>query len=247
MRTPRDAVITAGGRVGGAFARAIGTDVKGLGRVRDATMLQRAIAAARGAGALRIAVVGGAEVREASDGTIDKLIPEHPSGAANVRAALASWAEDGPLLYLASDMPYVDADALRDFIDRVPEGVLAMPLAEESAYARRFPNAPPHGICLAGERVSNGGAFVIPAGARMRVDAFAARLFDARKSAWKMAALLGLPLLADFATRRLSIARLEAHALRVVGLPAIAIRAAAPELAFDCDTAADYEYACAHA
>jgi len=60
-----NAVITAGARVDGEFAGRIGTDVKALARIGNRTMLQASIEAARGAGATRIAVVGGAEIRAA--------------------------------------------------------------------------------------------------------------------------------------------------------------------------------------
>jgi CTP:molybdopterin cytidylyltransferase MocA len=246
VTVPFNAVITAGGRVEGAFARKIGTPVKALARVRGATLLERAIDSARAAGATRVAIVGGAEVRVAAAHRVERFIPEGSTGAENVLAALGAWPDDEPLLYLTSDMPYVDEPALRDFMGRVPPGALALPLAEALAYDRRFPGAPPHGVTLAGERVTNGGAFVIPPGTAHKIAAFATRFFDARKSLWSMGRLLGVALLAEFAMRRLTIARVENHALRVLGVSTLAIREAAPELAFDCDTLADYDYALAN-
>ncbi|MGZ3503332.1 MAG: NTP transferase domain-containing protein [Vulcanimicrobiaceae bacterium] len=238
-----NAVITAGGRVDGAYARAIGTQVKALATVRGSTMLERAIDAARAAGAARVAVVGGDEIRAVAAARVEKIVPEGASGSQNVYAALHAWPLDEPLLYLTSDMPYVHAAALRDFMTRVPPGTLALPLVEEADYERRFPGAPAHGLVLAGERITNGGAFVIPAGAVSIVETFATRFFDARKSLFSMARLLGFVLLAEFALRRLTISRLENHALRLLGIDAFAVRNSAPELAFDCDTLADLEYA----
>ena len=59
------AVVTAGGRVDGEYARLAGTTVKALAMVRGVSMLDRILDALRGAGATHIAVVGGAEVRAA--------------------------------------------------------------------------------------------------------------------------------------------------------------------------------------
>ena len=238
-----NAVITAGGRVEGAYARAIGTQVKALATVRGSTLLARAIEAAREAGAARIAIVGGDEVRTAVSDRVDKIVPEDVSGSQNVLAALNAWSFDEPLLYLTSDMPYVNGAVLHEFIARVPPDTLALPLTEEPDYERRFPGAPAHGLVLAGERITNGGAFLIPAGAASIVESVATRFFDARKSLFQMARLLGLVMLAQFALRRLTIARLEDHALRILGIQARAVRNSAPELAFDCDTLADLEYA----
>lgn len=237
------AVITAGGRVDAEFAQTIGTPVKALARIGGKTFLQLTIDALRAVGIERIAVVGGTEVRAACTGAVERVIDESADGAENLRRALHAWDESTPLLYLTSDMPFINADALRAFIARVPEGTLALPLTEWDDFARRFPGAPPFGVTLAREKVVNGGAFAIPAGAQARVERFATRFFDARKSVWRMARLTGPLLLLQFALRRLSVARLESHAQRLLGVPACAVRGAPPELAYDVDILAEYRYA----
>lgn len=241
------AVITAGGPIDGAFADLAGTSVKALAPVRGRTMLDRAIDAVRDCGIDAIAVVGNQEVREASRARVSKVIDSASTGARNVMLALGAWPDDAPLLYVTSDMPYVDGAALRDFIDRTPDGMLAMPLTEYGAFEGRFPSAPPFGITLDGERVVNGGAFVLPAGCSAQIAGVAAQFFDARKAPWRMASLVGLPFLLRFAFRRLSVARLETHAQRVLGIQAIGVRGCAPELGYDADVVEEYRYACEHA
>ncbi len=237
------AVVTAGGRIGGAYAARAGTDVKALAVVRGASMLDRTLDAARALGIEEIAVVGGEPVARACPGV--RVVPESADGAENVRRALAAWPDDGvALLYLTSDMPYVTAEALRDFVRRVPQDALAMPLAGATAYERRFVDAPPFGITLAGERVVNGGAFVLPGGAASRVAAVAARMFRARKRPLQMAALVGPRFLARLLLRRLSISDLEARARELLSIPVLAVRDCAPELAFDADGLEEYAYAC---
>lgn len=239
----RSAVITAGGRVEGEFARLIGTNVKALAALHGTTLLERAIAAARGAGAERIAVIGGEEVRTACAHLVERVIEEDERGAVNLQRALHAWSDDEPLLYLTSDMPFVTGDALRTFLAAAPERALALPLTEWRDFERRFPQAPPFGITLAGERVVNGGAFVIPAGAAAAVEHAAARFFDARKSVWRMARLAGPALLLQFALKQLRVGALEARAQRLLGIPARAVRNAAPELAYDVDILEEYRYA----
>ncbi|HMD01856.1 MAG TPA: hypothetical protein VKG44_02710, partial [Candidatus Baltobacteraceae bacterium] len=68
------AAITAGGRVEGELANAIGTHVKALAHVGGRSLLDAATAAARGAGALRVAVIGGAEVRAQHTEAVDVFI-----------------------------------------------------------------------------------------------------------------------------------------------------------------------------
>jgi GTP:adenosylcobinamide-phosphate guanylyltransferase len=238
------AVVTAGGRIDGAFASAAGTRVKALAAVHGMTMLARVLDALRGCGADRIAVIGGDEVRAACGPAVEQLIEESPSGSKNLLRALRAWPEDGePLLYATSDLPYINAAAVRDFIERVPEATLGVPLAEFSAYAARFPQAPPTGITLAGERVVNGGVFLLPPDSAPLLAGAATAIFESRKRPWRMASLIGPAALIRFALGRLSVANLEATAHRVLQLPACAVRACAPELAFDVDTAAEYAYA----
>jgi GTP:adenosylcobinamide-phosphate guanylyltransferase len=243
-----NAVITAGGRVDGEYARAAGTDVKALAVVRGETMLARTIAALRGAGVNRIAVVGGDGVRRACEDSVDEVIPEKPRGSENIIAALRAWpGHREPLIYATSDMPYVDTEAVADFIERSPKGHFTMSLCAFNAFVDRFPEAPSgFGIKLAGERVVNGGLFAIPAGTGESLAGLAAQFFDARKQPWRMVRLINPAAALRFAFGRLSIARLEVEASRIGGLPATAVRNCAPELGYDADTAAEYEYANAH-
>jgi GTP:adenosylcobinamide-phosphate guanylyltransferase len=243
------AVITAGGRIEGAFAAAAGTGVKALAPIRGTTMLASIVDALRAAGATRIAVVGGDEVRAACAAHVDRVIPASPSGSVNLLSALRAWPEDGqPLLYATSDLPYVTAGAVADFLARAAPGALAVSLTSFAAFAARFPNAPPaFGITLAGERVVNGGIFSIPSGCSERIARVATRFFESRKRPWLMASLVSPLVLIKFCFGRLSIADLESLATATLDVRAIAIRDCAPELAFDVDADAEYEYARAHA
>lgn len=241
------AVITAGGRVDGEFASAIGTPVKALAPFRGATLLSRTIEAVRGLGIDRIAVIGGSDVRSACDRQVESVIEESASGSENMIRALRAWSDAPILLYLTSDMPFISARSLGAFADRVPGETLALPLTDWKSFDERFPGAPPFGITLARERVVNGGAFVIPRAAVARLERIAGEFFEARKSVWRMARLTGPALLLQFVFRRLSVDRLEREAERILGIPAKAVRNAPAELAYDVDVLEEYRYAVARA
>lgn len=236
------AAVTAGGRVDGAFAARIGTEVKALAPWRDGTLLDAAIAAARGAGATKVAVVGPAAVLERCEGLADERIPERATGEENLRAALESAGGDA-LLFLTSDMPFVDAAAAIAFLERARGADIAMPLAEIPDYEAAFPGSPPHVTTIGSERVAGGSTFYFGPGVAPQVQQVATRLFTARKSVWAMARLLGPALLALFALRRLRIEDVERRAEHVFGLRARAVRNAPPELCYDVDSLEDYEYA----
>lgn len=240
------AAITAGGRADDAFARAMGVSVKALAIVSDVTLLDRAIEAARGAGARRIVVIGGAEVRAHCEERVDAVVDESVDGAENVRRAIASCADE-PLLLSSSDMPFVTPEALADFVTRARWFDLALPLAEGVEYERTYPNAPPHVTALGADRVANGNLVYFGPGVAARAIVQAQRFFDARKSLVRMAALLGPTLLLRFLTRTLRIAHVEARGRQVLGLDVRAIRAASPSLCFDVDSIDDYRYAVGYA
>jgi len=240
------AVVTAGGRIDGEFALAAGTQVKALAPVRGVTMLRRMLEALRACGITEIAVVGGEDVRAACASSVERFVNESPSGSENLLRALRAWPDSERLIYATSDLPYVTAATVLDFLQRVGQGTLAVALAEYGAFAARFPGAPPFGITLARERVVNGGVFSIPQGATAKLAAVATRFFKARKQPWRMASLVGPAVLVRFLSGRLRVGDLESMALHVLQVPAQALRGCAPELAFDVDTIDEYRYACAH-
>lgn len=238
------AAITAGGRVDGAFARRIGTDVKALARVRGVTLLERTIEAVRSAGAERVAVVGGDEVRAACGHLVERMIDEVSDGAENLRRALFVW-PDAPVLLASSDLPFVRGEDVREFLGRVRTEAVGLPLASEAEYRREFPGAPPHATQLAGERIVNGSIFYLPGEGRARIGELAQKFFRARKSRTRMALLLGPGLILRYALRNLAVEDLERRARLMLGVPAHAVRGCSPTLCYDVDTPADYVYALA--
>jgi GTP:adenosylcobinamide-phosphate guanylyltransferase len=237
------AVITAGGTVEGSFAEAIGTPVKALARLGARTLLDVAIDACSGAGIEKIAVVGSDAVKAHLAGRDVRVIDAAVDGATNVLRALDAWPEER-FVYLTSDLPFASGPGLADFIRRSEPFALTMALAVNEVYESRFPGAPPNGVALRGERVVNGCAFVLHPTAIGPARAFATRLFDARKSLFALARLLGPTMCVRFMTKRLGVADMERYAQGVLGISVGAVRGADPGLCYDVDTLGAYEYAC---
>lgn len=237
--------ITAGGRVSGALADAIGTDVKALAATGGRTLLDAAIEAARGLTPSRVVVVGGDAVRAACGRNVDEVLDESARGRENIRRAIETGAHE-PLLLLTSDTPFIDGPALADFVARSQDADVALPLAEAAAYEAAYPGAPPHAVRLGPDRVVNGSAVYFAAGVGPLVLAPAEALFEARKSLFAMAAQLGPALLVRFALGRLRIAHVERRARTLLGIDARAVRHASPALCFDVDSLEDFRYASDH-
>jgi GTP:adenosylcobinamide-phosphate guanylyltransferase len=236
------AAITAGGRVDDDLATEFGTHVKALAAVGGIPMLERAIAAARTAGAKRIAVIGGSEVQARYGDAVDEVVPESPDGRENVRRAMGRGADE-PLVLLSSDMPFLRGRDVERFLAAAREVDVALPLAEGDDYERRFPGAPAHVTRVGRDRVANGSIVYFGPGVAPRALDVAARLFAARKSLFRMAALLGAPLLLRHLTGSLRIEHVEARGRTLLDLHVRGIRGSAPELCFDVDTVADFRYA----
>ncbi|HEX3549638.1 MAG TPA: NTP transferase domain-containing protein [Candidatus Elarobacter sp.] len=236
------AVITAGGTVDGAFAEAAGTPVKALARFGARTLLDVALDACAAAGIGERAVVGGPQVRAHLAGRDVRVLDAVADGRTNLLRALDAWPGER-IVFLTSDLPFVSGDGLRDFVARSAPFAVTMALADVEAYTVRFPDAPEHSVAIGGERVANGNAFVIAPEAVAPLRAFATRFFAARKSLPRMALLLGPSLIARYVTKRLTIAAVEAHASRRLGVPVAAVRGCDPGLCYDVDTVEEYAYA----
>ena len=237
-----DAVITAGGRIGGDFATTIGTTIKALAPIGDRRLIDLAIDAARAAGAARIALVGGEDVRAHCGDRVERFIPESTSGFLNVKNAIQAWGE-ARVLYLTSDLPFVTGAGVRDFTARAGEALVAMPLASEADYTARFPGAPPHLMTLGGRRFASGSVFLLTPRALEPLWPIVEGLFAGRKNALAMAGMLGPALLARYVFRRLRVEDIERRATRVMGGPAAAVWDADPGLCYDIDIEAEWQYA----
>ena len=236
------AAITAGGRVEGPLAAAMGTRIKALAPIGGARLVDRSIEAARAAGAKRVIVIGGKEIRAHCEGRVEEIVSETSQGRENLRLAIEAAGNEA-LLLLTSDLPFVSSDAAHDFLERAHGSDLALPLATEDDYLRAYPGAPPHVTRVGRERVANGSVAYLAPGVGSKVLEIAQRLFDARKSIPRMATLLGPALLLRFVTNRLEIEHIERRAQSVFGIDARAVRDASPNLCFDVDTLEDYRYA----
>lgn len=238
------AAILAGGSVDAPLASALGHSLKALGRLGGSTLLERAIAAARGSGATRVVVIGDEPVRAACAHLVEEVVPTAGDGSANLARALA-FAGDAPLAIFSSDLPFITAESAARFFDaaRASGAEIALPLTTAQRYGDVYPGAPPHITTLGGERVANGSVFYFARAAGPKLLVLAQSLFEARKSLTRMALLLGPQLALKYATRSLRIDDIERRARARFGVDARAVRDCAPDLCFDIDDLADYTYA----
>ena len=151
------------------------------------------------------------------------------------------------VLILTTDLPFLTADALNVFLQACPpDADIALPIMTEAEFTSRFPGTQNEYARLRDGGYTLGCAFVVDGAALLRNEAHLRALFDARKSQWQMARLIGFGTILKFVTRRLTVEDLEAKASAIAGCRGIAIRHMPPELAYDIDLPAEYEYARRH-
>jgi CTP:molybdopterin cytidylyltransferase MocA len=237
------AVVTAGGLVPPAFAAAIKTDIKALAPLGNLRLIDPVINAVRGADVFGLAVVGPPAVRAHCGDRVDRFIDAAPSGVENIKRALRAFPGAHRLLFLTSDLPFVDAAGLTGFIAASADCGMTMALASAAAYADRFPGSPPHLVRFGKTSYANGSAFLIDQRAVEAVERVAGKFFSARKSLPRLAVLLGATLSLRFALRMLRISDIERRAGKALGVSARAIVNADPGLCFDIDDVDDWLYA----
>jgi GTP:adenosylcobinamide-phosphate guanylyltransferase len=237
------AVVTAGGLVPPEFASVIKTDIKALAPLGGRRLIDPVIDAVRGVGVLGLAVIGPPAVRAYCGDRVDRFIDSAPSGVENIKRALRAFPQADRILFLTSDLPFVDAAGLGGFVEASVGQGITMALAPASAYSARFPGSPPHFVSFGQTSYANGSAFFIDQHAVDALEEVAGRFFSARKSLPRLAMLLGVTLSLRFAFRSLRISDIERRAGQALGVSARAIVNADPGLCFDVDEAADWRYA----
>jgi hypothetical protein len=244
-----DVVVPAGGTISPAYAVCIGTPFRALaplGPDRQMVM-QRVVNTLRESGCVRrIIGVGPAAVQETIQ-DVDAWLSSGASGPMNIRAGLQTLFDpDTPALVCTSDLPLLTAESVRGFVTRCrADADVSIGLVGKAAYLAAFPQSPMSLFVPFRDvgPVTMSCLFCVRPRLLERHSTLLDQAFVARKSQWKMAALLGPRLTAQFALRRLRLSAVQARSERLLHCQADVVWDCAPALALDMDTADDYAYA----
>jgi len=252
-----DAVVTAGGRLTGAFAKESGVQVKALIELGGRTLLERTVSALAGSDRVdRIAVVGPKEVREVAEAAgATHYVPEEGSGIDNLMAGIRALKATGQIVMSTSDLVVVQPEDIDDLIGRVPASVaLSYVVVTSEEFLTAFPKREnKHFVGLRDGQFVGGCVFVVDVGALQRIESELRAMFLARKVPVVLASFIGARVLLQFALARLlgrwvapTTAELKARVERSLGCQAVIVRGASPRLALDVDTRKDWRFAAAH-
>jgi CTP:molybdopterin cytidylyltransferase MocA len=247
---PVDVVLPAGGRISGAFAQAAGAEIKALITLNGQTILRSAIEAFRNSGRVgRIVVIGPEEALcEARASGAEGAVTEGATGPENIFRGLEWLRETGSApasraVISATDLPFLTPEAIAAYLDACPAHAdIAVPLLMREAFEARFPGSQNIYVPLRDGACTVGCVFQINPAVLMQHRGHLERLFLARKSQFQMARLVGWRIAVGLATRRLTVPHIEARCGRILGCTGVGVRDCPPELGFDIDLPAEYEY-----
>lgn len=248
---PIDAIIPAGGRIQGDFAREAGAEVKALITFNGRTILERTIAALRESGSVRrIVVIGPPEV-EAAARQADQVLAEGESGPQNIFRGL-EWlhlnsAENhklGRVLLVTSDLPFVTPQVVGGFVRSCSrEAQVCVPVLQRHEFEAQFPGLGGEYVRLRDGEWTAGCAFLVDGGLLLSRRELIEAVFDARKSQWAMARLLGAPFIALWLLRRLETRHILKRCESLLRCRGQILLSSAPQLAFDIDGVEEFRYA----
>ncbi len=245
------AVVTAGGRLDGDLAQAVGVTVKALAPIGGVPVVRRVLdVLERCAGVGEIVVVGPVGALRGAVGEGISLVDEGESGIDNVRRgldAIRGSAGDGLVLLCASDIPFLSPEAIEDLIARAPQDAdLVFPILGRAAYEREFPGQTSTWTKLKDGELTGGSVLLVRPAAIEKNAALIERVFEARKNQLGMARLLGVAVAMKFKLGRLTIDEAEKRASEITGCRCRVLRDAHPHLACDLDALPDFEFAERH-
>lgn len=247
-----DAVILAGGRIGGAFARRTGVTIKALLELEGRPLLERTVTAVRGSRYLeRICVIGPNQVEPlARQAGADLFVREQGTGIDNLIGGVAALEASGRILVSASDLPFLRSEDVDQLITCTPPlASLSYAIFTRGEWEAAFPGAPATFFALRDGDFTGGCLFVLDAPAVLGVEPQLQHAFRARKSPISMARILGARMTTQLILGRLhrrlapSTEDARRRVQRLTGVPCAVARGCSPRIKADVDNWHDWRYA----
>ena len=201
-----NAAVLAGSRGGAdAVAEYGGAPHKALIRLEGETLLARVVTALKAAGAARIAVVADhPQVREEAERLGAEIVPEAAGPSLSVRAAADALGT--PLLVTTADHALLEAAWVQRFLADVPaEADVAALVARRQTVEAAAPATARTWLKLADGHWSGCNLFWLANDRALSAVDLWRRVEAERKRPWRMAQILGLGMLARYATGRLAL------------------------------------------
>lgn len=247
-REPRvAAIVLAGGTIRDPrFRAAVGTEAKAFIDLLGKPMVQWTAEALKSASRIgSVAIVGSPKLEAtALPRVVDHLVWEGTDEVDNLFRALELLPSATRVLMVSGDLPLLTPQAVNDLVDHAPSGAdVIFPVCARPRIEREFPDRKWVFVKLAD------GAFTGSAGFLFRPEAVRAqrkwvqKVFDARRSVPRLAAMWGWWFLLRVLLRQATLAEVETRVSEVLALRGRAYLTPYPDLCMDVDKPSDVEIA----
>jgi molybdopterin-guanine dinucleotide biosynthesis protein A len=238
-----DAVVLAAGRLRAHEAARAGHEIKALVHIGETTPLDAMLRALRRAPQIqRVVIVGPQAVSDSASGD-DQWIAEGASIYDNALAGLRAVSTRRVLL-CSSDVPFIEADHVQDFISRVPPGAdIAYPIFERDEFLAVFPEGRTKFARVGSVRWTGGSVCMLTTRLALANERLIRQAFAARRSQFALASFLGAGILMRHLSGTLRVEHVSERIEYLTGGKTVAVRGAHPALAMDCDSIVDIVYA----
>ncbi|MCX7918097.1 MAG: nucleotidyltransferase family protein [bacterium] len=237
------AVVLAGGRITGEYARVTGQTIKALIPFNGKTCLSIALNALLGSKYInQIYVVGPPEIKfEESVGRSYQFIPEGESGEENIFRGASAISYSGRFIICCSDMPFIQSRDVDEFIELCPEDTIAnYPIFLKEMIERTYPDVRREYVYLKDGAYTGGNLFLVHTDLFTQYQELITAVFRARKSQFRMCRLLGITFIVRFLFRQLTVTDIENKVSDILGGRVKAILNASPNLGMDIDLLHEY-------
>jgi len=240
-----NAFITAGGLISGEFAKNAGTHIKALIKIDGKSLLQRAVYALQESGVIsKIALVAPEEMKNMPDVRgVDDFILADKSGVENILRGLRNFKDDKHVVLCASDLPFISANAVKDFIEKCPDdAAVCYPIFEREEIDPDIRPGIPSYIKLKDGHFTGGSIFRLETKVCIRRIDEIGKSFKNRKSAIRMASLLGWRFVIQLLLGRAKLENLVKRASEIVGAKCAVVRGCDPVITMDIDDEKSYRF-----
>jgi CTP:molybdopterin cytidylyltransferase MocA len=236
------ALILAGSRGGpDPVATYAGTPAKALIELQGCTLLSRVAGALRDAGASRLAaVVGHPAVRAEAERLGIEALDQAEGPSLSVRAGAARLGT--PLVVTTADHALIEAAWVQRFVQDIPaEADVAVLVAERTVVEQAAPGTRRTYLRLADGQWSGCNLFYLTNDRALGIIDLWRRVEAERKRPWRMAGLLGFPMLLRYATGRLTLSEGARRLGELAGVKAAVVASPYGLAAVDVDKPADLD------
>lgn len=230
-----DAIILAGSSEKGI--KEFGVNKSQL-KLNDKRLVEIALDALAGSGCIeRIFVIGNITELEDLAGEKVVIIQGGNDVIGNIARCIDAYGIIGRFLVSASDLPFITAQTVRDFISGCTtlDAQLFYPIVPKEVFCHQYPEYPKTFFRLSDGIFTSGSVFIADAGSAGKISGFVQTYFNNRKHPLKLAGMIGFIHLLKFLFGRLSVLEVTEAARKLLGAEVAVVISRQPQLALDLD------------